>query len=118
MDLLQRPIKHGSHSKGKLSRLILIKVLRGYATHWNASCDLAFPCTCDVINFVSSGRRILVEVSAMTCTQAVDVLRKANVLIAPTKAACTGWGCCIWLEIQCIAWKADNIGDFGSHCYV
>ncbi|RZC76147.1 hypothetical protein C5167_002043 [Papaver somniferum] len=30
----------------------------------------------------------------MTCTQAVDVLRKSNVLIAPTKAACTGgvWG--------------------------
>ncbi|KAI3962786.1 hypothetical protein MKW98_029945, partial [Papaver atlanticum] len=88
----------------RLSRLILINVLRGYAKPWNASCDLAFPCTYDVVNFISSGCRILVEVSAMTCTpQEVDVLRKANVLIAPTKAACTGGSTtCFTIGIVCV----------------
>ncbi|KAL0415138.1 UNVERIFIED_CONTAM: NADP-specific glutamate dehydrogenase [Sesamum latifolium] len=65
---------------------------------WNERCDVAFPCACqneidqsDAINLVNSGCRILVEGSNMPCTpEAVDVLRKANVLVAPSMAAGVG----------------------------
>ncbi|THG15026.1 hypothetical protein TEA_013932 [Camellia sinensis var. sinensis] len=65
---------------------------------WNERCDVAFPCASqneidhsDAINLVNSGCRILVEGSNMPCTpEAVDVLRKANVLIAPAIAAGAG----------------------------
>ncbi|MCL7043935.1 hypothetical protein MKW94_015114 [Papaver nudicaule] len=68
------------------------------AKPWNERCDLAFPCAAqneieqsDAVNLVSSGCRILVEGSTMPCTpQAIDVLRKANVLVAPAKAAGAG----------------------------
>ncbi|KAI3874192.1 hypothetical protein MKW92_053586 [Papaver armeniacum] len=68
------------------------------AKPWNERCDLAFPCAAqneigqaDAVNLVSSGCRILIEGSTMPCTpQAVDVLRKANVLVAPAKAAGAG----------------------------
>ncbi|KAK9102222.1 hypothetical protein Sjap_019476 [Stephania japonica] len=68
------------------------------AKPWNERCDLAFPCAAqneieqsDAVNLVNSGCRILIEGSNMPCTpQAIDVLRKANILIAPAKAAGAG----------------------------
>ncbi|XP_042020852.1 NADP-specific glutamate dehydrogenase-like [Salvia splendens] len=65
---------------------------------WNETCDVAFPCAShneidqsDAINLVNSGCRILVEGSNMPCTpEAVDVLRKANVLVAPSMATGVG----------------------------
>ncbi|KAK6914781.1 Glutamate/phenylalanine/leucine/valine dehydrogenase, C-terminal, partial [Dillenia turbinata] len=68
------------------------------AKPWSETCDIAFPCASqneidqsDAINMVNSGCRILVEGSNMPCTtEAVDVLRKANVLIAPAIAAGAG----------------------------
>ncbi|KAI3455531.1 hypothetical protein Pfo_012194 [Paulownia fortunei] len=65
---------------------------------WNERCDVAFPCASqneidqsDAINLVNSGCRILVEGSNMPCTpEAVDVLRKASVLVAPSIAAGVG----------------------------
>ncbi|KAK4590966.1 hypothetical protein RGQ29_021244 [Quercus rubra] len=65
---------------------------------WNERCDVAFPCACqneidqtDAINLVNSGCRVLIEGSNMPCTpEAVDVLRKANILIAPAMAAGAG----------------------------
>ncbi|XP_024035877.1 uncharacterized protein LOC102621047 isoform X2 [Citrus sinensis] len=68
------------------------------AKPWNERCDVAFPCASqneidqsDAINLVNSGCRILVEGSNMPCTpEAVDVLKKANVLIAPAMAAGAG----------------------------
>ncbi|XP_010320812.1 uncharacterized protein [Solanum lycopersicum] len=68
------------------------------AKPWSERCDVAFPCASqneinqsDAINLVNSGCRILVEGSNMPCTaEAVDVLRKANVLVAPSIAAGVG----------------------------
>ncbi|CAN4080646.1 unnamed protein product [Withania somnifera] len=68
------------------------------AKPWSERCDVAFPCASqneinqsDSINLVNSGCRILVEGSNMPCTaEAVDVLRKANVLVAPSMAAGVG----------------------------
>ncbi|KAF9614062.1 hypothetical protein IFM89_014862 [Coptis chinensis] len=68
------------------------------AKPWNERCDLAFPCAAqneidqsDAVNLVNSGCRLLIEGSNMPCTpQAIDVLRKANVVIAPAKAAGAG----------------------------
>ncbi|XP_061352708.1 uncharacterized protein LOC133297559 isoform X1 [Gastrolobium bilobum] len=68
------------------------------AKPWNERCDLAFACASqneidqsDAINLVNSGCRILVEGSNMPCTpEAVDVLKKACVLIAPAMAAGAG----------------------------
>ncbi|CAN8288266.1 unnamed protein product [Cochlearia groenlandica] len=65
---------------------------------WNERCDLAFPCAsqnevdqADAINLVNAGCRLLVEGSNMPCTaEAVDIFRKANVLIAPAIAAGAG----------------------------
>ncbi|KAH6773439.1 Amino acid dehydrogenase family protein [Perilla frutescens var. hirtella] len=65
---------------------------------WNERCDVAFPCASqneidqsDAINLVNSGCRILVEGSNMPCTpEAIDVLRKASVLVAPSMAAGVG----------------------------
>ncbi|KAF4362084.1 hypothetical protein F8388_023936 [Cannabis sativa] len=68
------------------------------AKPWNERCDVAFPCAsqneidqADAINLVNSGCRIVVEGSNMPCTpEAIDCLRKANVLIAPAMAAGAG----------------------------
>ncbi|KAL6568224.1 hypothetical protein OROHE_003908 [Orobanche hederae] len=65
---------------------------------WNERCDIAFACASqneidqsDAINLVNSGCRILVEGSNMPCTpEAVDVLRKADILVAPSMAAGVG----------------------------
>ncbi|OAY66930.1 NADP-specific glutamate dehydrogenase [Ananas comosus] len=68
------------------------------AKPWNERCDIAFPCACqneidqsEALAIVSSGCRVLIEGSNMPCTlQAIDVLRKAKVLVAPAKAASAG----------------------------
>ncbi|CAN1286457.1 NADP-specific glutamate dehydrogenase [Linum perenne] len=68
------------------------------AKPWSERFDVAFPCAfqneidqTDAINLVNSGCRILVEGSNMPCTsEAIEVLRKANVLVAPAKAAGAG----------------------------
>ncbi|XP_028953758.1 uncharacterized protein LOC126612662 isoform X5 [Malus sylvestris] len=68
------------------------------AKPWTERCDVVFPCATqneidqtDAINLVNSGCRILVEGSNMPCSpDAVDILRKANVLIAPAVAAGSG----------------------------
>ncbi|KAL9405500.1 hypothetical protein Peur_002472 [Populus x canadensis] len=68
------------------------------AKPWSERCDVAFPCgyqneidQSDAISLVNSGCRILVEGSNMPCTpEAVDVFKKANVLIAPAIAAGAG----------------------------
>ncbi|XXG48249.1 hypothetical protein AAC387_Pa02g2753 [Persea americana] len=68
------------------------------AKPWNERCDLAFPCASqneidqsDAVSLVTSGCRILIEGSNMPCTpQAIDILRKAKVLIAPAKVASAG----------------------------
>ncbi|KAH1084820.1 hypothetical protein AAZX31_07G011400 [Glycine max] len=68
------------------------------AKPWSERCDVAFACTSqneidqsDAINLVNSGCRILVEGSNMPCTpEAVQILRKASVLIAPAMAAGAG----------------------------
>ncbi|XP_074589098.1 uncharacterized protein LOC141845000 isoform X2 [Curcuma longa] len=68
------------------------------AKPWCERCDIAFPCAsqneidqADAIALVNSGCRVLVEGSNMPCTpQAIDILRKAKVLVAPAKAASAG----------------------------
>lgn len=68
------------------------------AKPWNERCDIAFPCASqneidqpDALALINSGCRIIIEGSNMPCTpQAIDVLRKAKVLIAPAKAANAG----------------------------
>lgn len=65
---------------------------------WNERCDVAFPCASqneidqsDAVALVNSGCRIVVEGSNMPCTpEAVDVMRKANVIVAPAMAAGVG----------------------------
>lgn len=65
------------------------------AKPWSERCEIAFPCAfqneinqTDANNLVHSGCRILVEGSNMPCTpEAVDVLKKNNVLVAPSMAA-------------------------------
>ncbi|KAI4330667.1 hypothetical protein MLD38_028931 [Melastoma candidum] len=68
------------------------------AKPWSERCDVAFPCAtqneidqADAVNLVNSGCRLLIEGSNMPCTpEALDVLRKSNVLIAPAMAAGAG----------------------------
>ncbi|WJX86337.1 glutamate dehydrogenase (NADP(+)) [Trifolium repens] len=68
------------------------------AKPWIERCDLAFACATqneidqsDAMNLVNSGCRILIEGSNMPCTpDAVQVLRKANILVAPAMAAGAG----------------------------
>ncbi|XP_008797874.1 NADP-specific glutamate dehydrogenase isoform X2 [Phoenix dactylifera] len=68
------------------------------AKPWIERCDIAFPCASqneidqpDAVALVNSGCRILIEGSNMPCTpQAIDVLRKAKVLVAPAMAASAG----------------------------
>ncbi|GMP35033.1 hypothetical protein CsSME_00007660 [Camellia sinensis var. sinensis] len=89
------------------------------AKPWTERCDVAFPCASqneidqsDAINLVNSGCRILVEGSNMPCTpEAVDVLRKADVLIAPAIAA--GAGGVAAGELELINWSPE---EFESKC--
>ncbi|PSS07368.1 Glutamate dehydrogenase [Actinidia chinensis var. chinensis] len=84
------------------------------AKPWNERCDVAFPCASqneidqsDAINLVNSGCRLLVEGSNMPCTsEAVDVLRKANVLIAPAIAA--GAGGVAAGELELLNWSPEE----------
>ncbi|KAG2292092.1 hypothetical protein Bca52824_038761 [Brassica carinata] len=88
---------------------------------WNERCDVAFPCAsqnevdqADAINLVNAGCRLLVEGSNMPCTaEAVDVFRKANVLIAPAIAAGAGGvSCCGEIEVlresNSMQWSAED----------
>lgn len=76
------------------------------AKPWNEKCDVAFPCACqneidqsDAIYLVNSGCRVVVEGSNMPCTpEAVDILRKAHVLVAPSMA--TGVGGVVAGEVE------------------
>ncbi|KAI0513549.1 hypothetical protein KFK09_009574 [Dendrobium nobile] len=68
------------------------------AKPWQEPCDVAFPCASqneidqpDAVALVNAGCRILIEGSNMPCTpQAIDVLKKGKVLVAPAKAASAG----------------------------
>lgn len=68
------------------------------AKPWGEQCDVAFPCASqneidqgEALAIVSSGCRVLIECSNMPCTaQAVDILRKAKVHVAPAKATAAG----------------------------
>ncbi|CAI9114274.1 OLC1v1014955C1 [Oldenlandia corymbosa var. corymbosa] len=68
------------------------------AKPWGERCDIAFPCASqneldqsDAINLVNGGCRVVIEGSIMPCNpEAVDVLRKANVLVAPALATGVG----------------------------
>ncbi|PWZ32386.1 NADP-specific glutamate dehydrogenase [Zea mays] len=68
------------------------------AKPWSQQCDVAFPCAShneidqgEAVAISNSGCRVLVECSNMSCTvQAVDILRKAKVIVAPAKATAAG----------------------------
>ncbi|VAH76529.1 unnamed protein product [Triticum turgidum subsp. durum] len=68
------------------------------AKPWGEQCDIAFPCASqneidqgEALSIISSGCRVLIECSNMPCTgQAVDILRKAKVHVAPAKATAAG----------------------------
>ncbi|XP_021310738.1 NAD(P)-specific glutamate dehydrogenase isoform X3 [Sorghum bicolor] len=68
------------------------------AKPWSEQCDVAFPCAShneidqgEAVAIINSGCRVLVECSNMPCTvQAVDILRKAKVIVAPAKATAAG----------------------------
>ncbi|PUZ56222.1 hypothetical protein GQ55_5G278500 [Panicum hallii var. hallii] len=68
------------------------------AKPWSEQCDVAFPCAShneidqgEAVAIIKSGCRVLIECSNMPCTvQAVDILRKAKVLVAPAKATAAG----------------------------
>lgn len=68
------------------------------AKPWGEQCDIAFPCAsqneidqAEALSIISSGCRVLIECSNMPCTgQAVDILRKAKVHVAPAKATAAG----------------------------
>ncbi|XP_010479672.1 PREDICTED: NADP-specific glutamate dehydrogenase [Camelina sativa] len=87
---------------------------------WNERCDVAFPCASqnevdqtDAINLVNAGCRLLVEGSNMPCTaEAVDVFRKANVLIAPAIAAGAGGVAAGEIEVlresNSMQWSAED----------
>ncbi|KAK1665095.1 hypothetical protein QYE76_053254 [Lolium multiflorum] len=68
------------------------------AKPWGEQCDVAFPCASqneidqgEALAIVTSGCRVLIECSNMPCTaQAVDILRKAKVHVAPAKATAAG----------------------------
>ncbi|KAF3524291.1 hypothetical protein F2Q69_00046753 [Brassica cretica] len=87
---------------------------------WNERCDVAFPCAsqnevdqADAINLVNAGCRLLVEGSNMPCTaEAVDVFRKANVLIAPAIAGGAGGVAAGEIEVlresNSMQWSAED----------
>lgn len=68
------------------------------AKPWAERCEVAFPCATqnelnhsDAIALVNGGCRFLIEGALMPCTsEALDVLRKSNVFVAPSKAASAG----------------------------
>ncbi|EFJ30781.1 hypothetical protein SELMODRAFT_90033 [Selaginella moellendorffii] len=68
------------------------------ARPWGEKCDLAFPCATqnelnhsDALAIISSGCHVIVEGSDMSCTaEAIDVLRKSKIIVAPSKAANAG----------------------------
>ncbi|XP_057414809.1 uncharacterized protein LOC130709455 [Lotus japonicus] len=95
---LLRDIKAQQRSLRDYSKTYARSKYYDEAKPWNERCDLAFACASqneidqsDATNLVNSGCRLLIEGSNMPCTpEAVDVLRKANVLVAPAMAAGAG----------------------------
>ncbi|CAJ1951013.1 unnamed protein product [Sphenostylis stenocarpa] len=95
---LLRDIKAQQRSLRDYSKTYARSKYYDEAKPWNERCDVAFTCASqneinqsDAINLVNSGCRILVEGSNMPCTpEAVQILRKASVLIAPAMAAGAG----------------------------
>ncbi|KAK6153608.1 hypothetical protein DH2020_013247 [Rehmannia glutinosa] len=93
-----REIKAQNRSLREYSKTYARSKYYDEAKPWSEQCDVAFACASqneidqsDAINLVNSGCRIIVEGSNMPCTpEAVDVLRKANVLVAPSMAAGLG----------------------------
>ncbi|XP_042053575.1 NADP-specific glutamate dehydrogenase-like isoform X2 [Salvia splendens] len=88
---------------GKLSLREYIKTYKDafYVTDskpWNAECDVAFPCAlhseicpADALALGRAGCTLLVEGSCMSCTpEAIEVLKKQHVLVAPSVAAGVG----------------------------
>ncbi|KAL9225594.1 hypothetical protein vseg_001499 [Gypsophila vaccaria] len=84
------------------------------AKPWTERCDVAFPCATqneidqsDAINLVNSGCRLMVEGSIMPCTpEAAEVIRKANIVIAPAMAA--GVGGVIAGELELNQWPPED----------
>ncbi|XP_075479609.1 uncharacterized protein LOC142520501 isoform X1 [Primulina tabacum] len=95
---LLRDIKAQNRSLREYSKTYARSKYYDETKPWNESCDVAFPCAyqneidqSDAMNLVNSGCRILVEGSNMPCTpEAVDIMRKANILVAPSMAAGAG----------------------------
>ncbi|KAK9665945.1 hypothetical protein RND81_14G148000 [Saponaria officinalis] len=84
------------------------------AKPWTERCDVAFPCATqneidqsDAINLVNSGCRLIVEGSIMPCTpEASEVIRKANIVIAPAMAA--GVGGVVAGELELNQWPPED----------
>ncbi|XP_010690072.2 uncharacterized protein LOC104903683 isoform X2 [Beta vulgaris subsp. vulgaris] len=95
---LLRDIKAQQRSLRDYSKTYARSKYYDEAKPWTERCDVAFPCATqneidqsDAISLVNSGCHLLVEGSIMPCTpEAVDVLRKANVVVAPAMAAGAG----------------------------
>ena len=90
---------------------------------WEVPVDLAFPCAIqnelgkeDAETLVSNGVRYVVETSNMGCTlDAVDTLKRNNVLFAPGKAANAGGVAVSGLEMSQNAmhlhWTAEEVDE-------
>ncbi|XP_024527051.1 NADP-specific glutamate dehydrogenase [Selaginella moellendorffii] len=91
------------------------------AKPWGEKCDLAFPCATqneinhsDALALVNAGCQVLIEGSDMPCTtEAAEVIRKAGIFIAPSKAANAGGVAITDLEAMqnssCIQLSAETI---------
>ncbi|KAH6555446.1 hypothetical protein KP509_1Z254300 [Ceratopteris richardii] len=83
---------------------------------WAERCDVAFPCATqnelnhfDATALVGAGCHFLIEGAVMPCTsEALDVLRKSNVFVAPSKAASAG-------GVALAALEATNSTTFQMH---
>lgn len=88
---------------------------------WEVPCDYAFPCATqnelddtDAATLVQNGCQMVCEGANMPCTaEALDVLREANILIGPAKAANAGGVAVSALEMQQNAglerWSFDEV---------
>ncbi|KAL7114089.1 hypothetical protein ACP275_04G098600 [Erythranthe tilingii] len=113
-----REIKSQNRSLRDYSKTYARSKYYDEAKPWSERSDVAFPCASqneidqsDAINLVNSGCRIIVEGSNMPCThEAVDVLRKANVFVAPSMAAGLGGVVAGELELkECnLSWSPED----------
>ncbi|KAJ7560821.1 hypothetical protein O6H91_03G001100 [Diphasiastrum complanatum] len=91
------------------------------AKPWNERCDVAFPCATqneinhsDALALISAGCQVIIEGADMPCTaEAVDVLRKSKIFVAPSKAANAGGVAVSGLEIankgNGLLWSAEEV---------